>query len=117
MKSGKESMEGVSVIIGPLVTGEIADLVRITLLVEVFDTVVAVVRHLIRDLAVETPAGFFAKIIFPVTIAFLPLAPAVNTIYLTDNAVYNAEGIASIVSSTTILDCPPSSGRLVKLLG
>ena len=100
-----------------LVAVEIPDLVRVALLVEVLDAVVAVVRHLFGDLAIEAPAGFFSKIVFPATIAFLPLAPAVDTIYLADNAVYNAEGIASIVLSTAVLNCPPSSGRLIKFLG
>ena len=100
-----------------LVAVEVADLIRVPLPVQVLDAVVAVVDHLFGDLTLEAPAGFFADVVFPAAVAFLPLAPGVDAVHLADNAVDDAESVASIVSSGAILDHPPAGGRLVQLLG
>ena len=96
-----------------LVAIAVADLSRIPLLVKMLDAVVAIVDHFFGDLALKAPAGVLAYVFFPATVAFLPLAPAFDAVHLADNALYNAEGVASIVSSSAVLDRPPAGGRFV----
>ncbi len=96
-----------------LVAVEVADLSCIPLLIEVLDAVIAIVDHVFGDLALKAPAGVLADVFFPAAVAFLSLAPAVDAEYLADNALHDAEGVASIISSGAVPDRPPAGGRLV----